>query len=49
MYLSDIRNFAGMNEIYQPRFGAEPPVRTTLGGLDMPDGGLIEIDCIGYI
>ena len=49
VYLSDIRNFAGMNEIYQPRFGAEPPVRTTLGGLDMPDGGLIEIDCIGYI
>jgi 2-iminobutanoate/2-iminopropanoate deaminase len=49
VYLSDIRNFEGMNEVYRPRFGPEPPVRTTIGGVDMPDGGLVEIDCIAYI
>ncbi len=48
VYLSDIRNFEGMNEVYRPRFGPEPPVRTTIGGVDMPDGGLVEIDCIAY-
>jgi enamine deaminase RidA (YjgF/YER057c/UK114 family) len=49
VYLSDVRNFEGMNEVYRPRFAADPPVRTTVGGVFMPDGGLIEIDCIGYI
>ena len=49
VYLSDIKNFEGMNEVYRPRFAVDPPVRTTIGGVLMPDGGLIEIDCIAYI
>jgi len=49
VYLSDIKDFAGMNEVYRPRFAVDPPVRTTIGGVFMPDGGLIEIDCIAYI
>ena len=49
VYLSDIKNFDGMNEVYRPRFAVDPPVRTTIGGVVMPDGGLIEIDCIAYI
>ena len=49
VYLSDIKNFEGMNEVYRPRFAVDPPVRTTIGGVVMPDGGLIEIDCIAYI
>lgn len=46
---SDIKNFEGMNEVYRPRFAVDPPVRTTIGGVFMPDGGLIEIDCIAHI
>jgi len=49
VYLSDIKNFEGMNEVYRPRFAVDPPVRTTIGGVVMPDGGLVEIDCIAYI
>lgn len=49
VYLSDIKNFEGMNEVYRPRFSVDPPVRTTIGGVLMPDGGLIEIDCIAFI
>ena len=49
VYLSDIKNFEGMNEVYRPRFPTDPPVRTTIGGVMMPDGGLIEIDCIAFI
>ena len=39
-----------MNEAYLGRFGAEPPVRTTIaaaGGI--PGNSLVEIDCIASI
>jgi 2-iminobutanoate/2-iminopropanoate deaminase len=49
VYLADIKHFEGMNEVYRPRFAVDPPVRTTIGGVFMPDGGLIEIDCIGHL
>jgi 2-iminobutanoate/2-iminopropanoate deaminase len=51
VYLNDIKDYAGMNEVYQGRFGNEPPVRTTVavanGGV--PGNSLVEIDCIAYI
>ena len=46
VYLTDMNNFAGMNEAYLGRFGAEPPVRTTVAVTAIPDGTLVEIDCI---
>jgi 2-iminobutanoate/2-iminopropanoate deaminase len=49
VYLTDINNFAGMNEAYINRFGPEPPVRTTVAVVAIPDGTLVEIDCIAYI
>ena len=49
VYLNNIKDFAAMNAVYRTRFPGDPPVRTTIGGVDMPDGGLIEIDCIAYI
>ena len=49
VYLADIRHFDAMNVVYRQRFGPEFPVRTTIGGVDMPDGGLVEIDCVAYI
>jgi enamine deaminase RidA (YjgF/YER057c/UK114 family) len=49
VFLSDIKNFEGMNEVYRARFPVDPPVRTTIGGVVMPDGGLVEIDCIAYV
>ena len=30
VYLNDLKDYAGMNEMFQGRFGAEPPVRTTI-------------------
>ena len=50
VYLTDIKNFEGMNEVYVNRFGPEPPVRTTIaaaGGI--PGDSLVEIDCIAAI
>jgi len=50
VYLNDIKDWPAMNEAYQGRFGAEPPVRTTVapaGGI--PGNSLVEMDCIAYI
>lgn len=48
VYLKNPEDFEGMNKAYQGRFGAEPPVRTTISGVHIPDGSLVEIDCIAY-
>ena len=49
--LNDIADYKGMNEVYKGRFGANPPVRTTVavakGGV--PGDSLVEMDCIAYI
>jgi enamine deaminase RidA (YjgF/YER057c/UK114 family) len=49
VYLTDIKNFEGMNRSYINRFGSEPPVRTTVAVTAMPDGSLVEIDCIAHL
>jgi 2-iminobutanoate/2-iminopropanoate deaminase len=50
VYLNDLKDYKEMNEEFQGRFGAEPPVRTTIaaaGGI--PGDSLVEIDCIAII
>lgn len=50
VYLADLNDYKAMNEVYKGRFGAKPPVRTTVatyGGV--PGDSLVEIDCIAYI
>jgi enamine deaminase RidA (YjgF/YER057c/UK114 family) len=50
VYLNDIADYKGMNEVYKGRFGKNPPVRTTVavakGGV--PGDSLVEMDCIAY-
>jgi enamine deaminase RidA (YjgF/YER057c/UK114 family) len=50
VFLNDLKDYAGMNEVFLGRFGTEPPVRTTVacaGGI--PGNSLVEIDCIAYV
>jgi len=51
VYLDDIADYKGMNEVYKGRFGKNPPVRTTVavakGGV--PGDSLVEIDCIAKL
>jgi 2-iminobutanoate/2-iminopropanoate deaminase len=50
VYLSDLADYKGMNEVFRGRFGKNPPVRTTVatyGGV--PGGSLVEMDCIAAI
>jgi 2-iminobutanoate/2-iminopropanoate deaminase len=50
VYLHDLTDYKAMNEAYRGRFGANPPVRTTIapyGGV--PGNSLVEIDCIAAL
>lgn len=51
VFLNDLEDFQGMNEVYKGRFGKKPPARSTVavakGGI--PGKSIIEIDCIAYI
>lgn len=51
VYLDDIADYKGMNEVYTGRFGDKPPVRTTIavakGGV--PGNSLVEMDAIAYL
>ena len=50
VYLNDLKDYAGMNEVFLGRFGPEPGVRTTIaaaGGI--PGNSLVEIDCIACL
>ena len=49
VYLHDLSDYKGMNEVFRGRFGPKPGVRTTVatyGGV--PGDSLVEIDCIAY-
>ena len=50
VYLSDLSNYARMNSVYAGRFGAVPPVRTTIAAAGgVPGDSLVEIDCIASL
>jgi 2-iminobutanoate/2-iminopropanoate deaminase len=49
VYLADLKDYQEMNEVFQGRFGSEPPVRTTVSVAGVPGKSLVEIDVIAYI
>ncbi|HEX7680241.1 MAG TPA: RidA family protein [Thermoanaerobaculia bacterium] len=49
VYLTDLANFATLNEIYASYFGDTKPARTTVGVGQLPRGALVEIDLIAIV
>jgi 2-iminobutanoate/2-iminopropanoate deaminase len=50
VYLNDVKDYDGMNEVYRGRFGSAPPVCTTIAAAGgVPGNSLVEIDCVAYI
>jgi len=49
VYLTDLANFATLNEIYASYFGDTKPARTTVGVAQLPKGGLVEIDLVAIV
>lgn len=45
-YLSDMADFAAMNEVYQTQFDGAFPARTTIAVKSLPKNGLVEIEIL---
>ena len=46
VYLTDMGDFARVNEVYAEFFGDEPPARVAIAAAGLPKGADIEIDAI---
>jgi 2-iminobutanoate/2-iminopropanoate deaminase len=46
VFLTDLADFAAMNEVYGERFGDHRPARSTVPVKDLPRGAKVEIECI---
>lgn len=49
VFLNDISDFAAMNEVYSLYFTENPPARSAVGGLQLPKGVLVEIECVASV
>jgi 2-iminobutanoate/2-iminopropanoate deaminase len=47
VYLTDLAEFAAVNEVYGSFFaGGDPPARVTVGVAQLPKGAQVEIDAV---
>ena len=49
VFLLDLGDFAGMNEVYVRHVGDRPPARSTIGVSALPSGALVEIEAIAHV
>jgi 2-iminobutanoate/2-iminopropanoate deaminase len=49
VFLTDLCDFQGMNELYAKHVGAEPPARATIEVSALPSGALVEIEAVGHV
>ena len=46
IYMTDLADFAQVNDVYASFFPTEPPARVTVGVAQLPRGAYVEIDAI---
>ena len=49
VFLADLGDFQGMNEVYARHVGERPPARSTFEVGKLPAGALIEIEAIAHL
>jgi 2-iminobutanoate/2-iminopropanoate deaminase len=49
VFLIDLADFAGMNEVYAKYVGDRPPARSTVGIAALPSGALVEIEAVAHV
>jgi 2-iminobutanoate/2-iminopropanoate deaminase len=49
VYLADLDDFGGMNEVYARHVGDRPPARATIEVSRLPSGALVEIEAIAHL
>jgi 2-iminobutanoate/2-iminopropanoate deaminase len=49
VFLQNLDDFAGMNEVYAKHIGDPPPARSTIEIAKLPSGALVEIEAIALV
>jgi len=49
VFLQNLDDFAGMNEVYAANVGSTPPARSTVEVAKLPSGALVEIEAIALV
>jgi len=49
VFLSNIADYAKMNEVYATYFPKDPPARSTVAGSGLALGGRVEIECLATV
>ena len=49
VFLQNLDDFAGMNEVYAKHVGSTPPARSTVEVAKLPSGALVEIEAIAVV
>ena len=49
VFLQDLADFAGMNEVYTRHVGDRPPARSTVEVAALPSGALVEIEAVAHV
>ena len=49
VFLSDMGDFARMNDVYERFFGSSQPARATVEAAGLPKGALVEIECVALV
>jgi 2-iminobutanoate/2-iminopropanoate deaminase len=49
VFLTNLDDFAGMNEVYARHVGDRPPARSTVEVSRLPSGALVEIEAIAHL
>ena len=49
VYLANLDDFAGMNEVYAKHVGDRPPARSTVEVAKLPSGALVEIEAVAHL
>jgi 2-iminobutanoate/2-iminopropanoate deaminase len=49
VFLVDLADFAGMNEVYAKHVGDAPPARSTVGVAALPSGAKVEIEAVAHV
>jgi len=49
VFLQNLDDFAGMNEVYAKHVGGTPPARSTVEVAKLPSGALVEIEAIARV
>jgi 2-iminobutanoate/2-iminopropanoate deaminase len=49
VFLLDLADFAGMNEVYARHVGDRPPARSTIGISQLPSGARVEIEAVAHV